>query len=64
MKVNGKEIKLQSPCNLKVFLKENGHIQDRVAVELNEKIIPKAQFETTLLSDADKMEIVSFVGGG
>jgi len=36
----------------------------RVAVELNMEILPKADYETTALSDGDRIEIVHFVGGG
>jgi len=36
----------------------------RVAVELNRDILPKAQYETTLLKEGDTLEIVHFVGGG
>ncbi len=37
---------------------------DRVAVELNREIVPRANWETTSLRDGDKLEIVHFVGGG
>jgi len=37
---------------------------DRVAVELNLEIIPRAKWSDTLLKDGDKLEIVHFVGGG
>lgn len=36
----------------------------RVAVELNEQILPKAQYGETVLKDGDKVEVVRFVGGG
>ena len=36
----------------------------RVAVELNRDILPKAQYQTTLLQEGDTLEIVHFVGGG
>jgi sulfur carrier protein len=36
----------------------------RVAVELNLDILPKAEYGTTLLNDGDRLEIVHFVGGG
>ena len=36
----------------------------RVAVELNENILPKAKYGDTVLKDGDKVEIVGFVGGG
>ena len=36
----------------------------RVAVELNLDILPKADYGTTFLKDGDRLEIVHFVGGG
>lgn len=36
----------------------------RVAVEINEEIVPKAQYGETVLRDGDKVEVVRFVGGG
>jgi thiamine biosynthesis protein ThiS len=36
----------------------------RLAVERNRDIVPKREYETTLLADGDKLEIVQFVGGG
>lgn len=36
----------------------------RIAVELNKEIVRKKDWETTTLNDADKIEIVHFVGGG
>lgn len=36
----------------------------RTAVELNGSVIEQHQFATTALQDADRLEIVSFVGGG
>lgn len=35
-----------------------------VAVELNEKVIPRKDLGQTALSPGDKVEIVRFVGGG
>ncbi|MCR4638776.1 sulfur carrier protein ThiS [Ruminococcus sp.] len=36
----------------------------RVAVELNEEIVPKAKYGEIVLKDGDKVEVVRFVGGG
>ncbi|WP_164169723.1 sulfur carrier protein ThiS [Ruminococcus flavefaciens] len=36
----------------------------RVAVELNEEIVPKAKYDETILKDGDRVEVVRFVGGG
>ena len=37
---------------------------DRVAVELNGSIVPRAEWGNAALSDGDRLEIVHFVGGG
>ncbi len=36
----------------------------KVAVERNLEIVPKSAFETTVLADGDRLEIVHFIGGG
>ncbi len=36
----------------------------RVAVEINQEIVPKDDFSCVVLSPGDVLEIVSFVGGG
>ena len=35
-----------------------------VAVERNREIVPRAQHATTLLAAGDRLELVTFVGGG
>lgn len=37
---------------------------DRVAVELNLEILDRNDFETRGLRDGDRVEILSFIGGG
>jgi len=64
MIVNGKEIVLQKEILVMDFLKKEGYDVTKVAVEKNGDIIPKKNFEAEMLSDIDKIEIVSFVGGG
>ena len=36
----------------------------RVAVELNLRILPRANYRQTVLGDQDRLEIVTLVGGG
>ena len=36
----------------------------RIAVERNGEIVFKSQYDETVLEDGDRLEIVSFVGGG
>ena len=46
------------------LLRELGHDPQRVAVEKNGSIVPRAAFAEEKLTDADHLEVVCFVGGG
>ncbi len=37
---------------------------DRIAVELNRKVVRRVDWSRTWLNDGDRVEIVHFVGGG
>jgi len=64
VRVNGAEVSLSSACTLRAFLEREGYVIGRVAVEKNGEIVPKARYETEPLTENDRLEIVSFVGGG
>jgi len=64
MFVNGKQLPLPDTVYLNKFLEKEGYDLQRVAVEKNGIIVPKKKYETEILSDTDKLEIVHFVGGG
>ena len=36
----------------------------RVAVELNQDLVPRNEFDARVIHDGDRLEIVHFVGGG
>jgi thiamine biosynthesis protein ThiS len=36
----------------------------RIAVELNREVVRRADWDTKVLNDEDRVEIVHFVGGG
>lgn len=63
VKINGEKYNVAGRT-IAQYLSENGYDIKRVAVELNGDILPKAQYEITVLQDGDSVEIVSFVGGG
>jgi len=46
------------------LLKVLGVAPDRIAIEVNRRIIRKIDWERTPLHDRDRIEIVQFVGGG
>jgi len=62
--MNGDPIEIVAGSSIESLLKQLGISRERVAVELNADIVPKADYEKQLLSDGDKIEIVHFVGGG
>lgn len=64
MKVNGKKLVLTEQISLAKFLQQRQYRTERVVVELNGTIVPKASYDEFILQDADILEIVSFVGGG
>jgi sulfur carrier protein len=61
--INGeiKKIETDSLQEMLLFFKIK---KDAVAVELNGEIVPRSSYSDTKLNDGDKIEIVSFVGGG
>ena len=63
VRINGKELNIAGKT-IRHYLTESDYDVKRVAVELNGDILPKAQYENTILKDGDNVEIVSFVGGG
>lgn len=63
VKVNG-EIIDASGKSIAELLEEMNFPDERVAVELNEMIVPRSTYSEKLLNDGDSVEIVRFVGGG
>lgn len=61
--VNGK-IEETAPCTLLDYMIQKGVSPNGIVVELNTKIIKKADFSTIQLQDNDNLELLSFVGGG
>ena len=63
IKVNGEEVNV-SDITVSEYLGRTNYDIKRIAVEKNGEIIPKSQYDNTVLKDGDTIEIVSFVGGG
>ncbi|MSN26976.1 MAG: sulfur carrier protein ThiS [Geobacter sp.] len=62
--LNGEDTEQSDGITIAGLLTHLGIGLDRVAVEVNQAIVPKTKHETHLLSDGDRIEIVHFVGGG
>lgn len=63
IRINGVDID-KIEISLMQYLEENSISPQRIAVELNEEILLKANYAATVLKDGDVVEIVNFVGGG
>lgn len=64
MKFNGEQIILNEKTSLLEFLQREGYATDKIAVELNGEIVPRSKYASVILTDADNLEVVCFVGGG
>jgi thiamine biosynthesis protein ThiS len=62
--INGQQKEFPEGFNLVDLVANLGMKPDRVAVELNQSIVQRGQWEHTMLHTGDKLEIVHFVGGG
>ncbi|MGN1206458.1 MAG: sulfur carrier protein ThiS [Eubacterium sp.] len=64
VQINGVEKTQYDGKTLEDVLAGEGYEKNRIAMEVNEEIIPKANYGEVFLKDGDRVEIVSFVGGG
>ena len=63
VKINGADLEMDKKT-LSEYLSIAGYNPKRIAVERNGEIVPKTQYNETILEDGDCVEVVSFVGGG
>ncbi len=63
IKLNGEVLKEEN-INLMKLIKTKGFNFERIAVEVNGKIVKRGSYEEVNLKNGDKVEIVCFVGGG
>lgn len=62
--VNGEDHEVQPGTSLAGLVAALGLVPRQIAVERNREIVPRADYERTALADGDRLEIVTFVGGG
>lgn len=62
--VNGQERQVAGPITLAELLAQLELDPRQVAVERNEKLVRRGDFAGTRLRDGDRLEIVTFLGGG
>ena len=62
--VNGKQMQIIPELTLKSLITKLKMPLNKIAIELNKKIIDKNRISKSRLKKGDKIEIVHFIGGG
>jgi thiamine biosynthesis protein ThiS len=62
--INGERREVPDGLTVAALLEFIGMLRDRVAIERNLDILPRADWQETRLQPNDTFEIVHFVGGG
>ena len=62
--VNGKQMQIIPKFSLKSLITKLKMPLNKIAIELNKKIIDKRKISKIQLKKGDKIEIVHFIGGG
>lgn len=64
IQVNGEERETASESTVADLLAALDVRGDQIAVELNLEILDRGEFPTRALREGDRVEIISFIGGG
>jgi len=64
IQVNGEPQEVKEHMSLPELVAGLSMKAEQVAIELNQSVVRRAQWESTMLREGDKVEIVHFVGGG
>ena len=62
--INGQPRTVNAGTTVAALIGELGLGDRKVAVERNREVVPRARHATTVLAEGDRLEIVTFVGGG
>ncbi len=61
--INGEKLNIAGKTIMEYLLMTKYEL-NRIAIERNGDIVPKGMYGEVVLQDGDKLEVVSFVGGG
>lgn len=64
IQLNGEPYSLPDGLTLSALLERLELSGRRVAIELNQDIVPRSQHADTILKDGDQVEVVHAIGGG
>lgn len=64
IQLNGQDHDLPGPITLAGLVERLGLDARKIAIERNLEIVPRSTYAATILDEGDRLEVVSFVGGG
>ncbi len=64
IELNGERRDVPSSITLSELINHLALAPERLAVELNHKVVRRSEWQLTTLAEGDRVEIVHFVGGG
>lgn len=64
VKINGEKKDVPDQLSLEALIRLLDLTPERLALELNRRVVRRSEWSETLLAEDDSIEIVHFVGGG
>ncbi len=62
--VNGQQLEIEKSATAEYLINQLNYQDQRIALEVNEAIIPKSKHSKFELNEGDQIEIIKAVGGG
>lgn len=64
VQVNGEAMELPAGATVAALVEKMALTGKRLAVEINEDIVPRSQHPKFVVNDGDRIEVVHAIGGG
>jgi sulfur carrier protein len=64
LRINGVDREVVDNVSLKELVTQLDLTPERIAIELNQNVVRRSDWPSTVLKENDRVEIVHFVGGG
>ncbi|MCH7907022.1 MAG: sulfur carrier protein ThiS [Chloroflexi bacterium] len=62
--INGSEVELDGPISLTAYLESRDLAERKVAVAVNSEIVRRSEYDSIVIQQGDRLEIVRPAGGG
>jgi thiamine biosynthesis protein ThiS len=62
--INGETKEIPNEVNIIELLESFSLPKERIAIELNKQVVRKKDWGNIKIADADRIEVIHFVGGG